>query len=526
METPLESTYGARLNAYLTTPEDYRKYRHHVGRKIVSLRRDLSLVHRDTRSYSDKAAELGASDLKKEPKSGLLLLLLVERDVLYALELKALLEMTGGKQHKKLLSTRLKRASLKVQRLLEMTTGDASVNGHEYLVYAALTHGLFAFNKKRWRAARHAYSVARCGLEQLRLARRAVFIDDLLDTIVDPSLKLAQSQIDDSELAAGMYSVAGKHLHDKDVAALAKCVEQSALSSFEPIKVAPKNRRLVWLSHTATVHNDYVARGIKRAQGLKKLLFQARIARWQELVDMHEMDVERNQDNDDEAEAQDDAIILAFLRYNLLLAKLQSYLHEPAQVSQKWNLVIDTASEIAELPGVHNDENLADTFHSLIEVYKARKCQEYAKLYAERGMYAEAFKLYKHARVEPKEYKARVLGLTNMSMESMNERSEKGAQECRVMAQYTRSSPQFVLDDIEKLPIGLQALDRITNVGTTQLQPILSKPVLFDLAYNYIGYGKKAEAKVENSAAETKPVTEEKKEKQTEEKKGLFGFFR
>ncbi|KAL6017742.1 signal recognition particle subunit srp68, partial [Candidozyma auris] len=163
IQTPLATTYGARLSAYLTTYEDLKKHRKRLNKALVKLRHNLDIVTKDTRKYSEKeqTKRLSAADYDQNKLNGLLLLLLAERDSLYAAEIKSLLEISGSRltQYKKLMITRLKRSLQTNKKLLRITENEADQSVRtELYIYTALSQGLYSVNKKRWAEALQAFS--------------------------------------------------------------------------------------------------------------------------------------------------------------------------------------------------------------------------------------------------------------------------------------------------------------------------------------------------------------------------------
>ncbi|KAJ8139283.1 hypothetical protein OY671_007504, partial [Metschnikowia pulcherrima] len=95
--SPLGDTFGRRLSAYLTTPQDYRKYRERLSREVLRLRHELNIVTRDTKNYREKeqTSAIDAQKYGENEKFGTLLLLLAERSLGNALEIKSMVEMKG-----------------------------------------------------------------------------------------------------------------------------------------------------------------------------------------------------------------------------------------------------------------------------------------------------------------------------------------------------------------------------------------------------------------------------------------------
>lgn len=149
-ESPLALTFGARNSAFLQTSEDFRKQRVKVTRRIHKLKRYLKIQIKDTKNYKSK--KITSDDYSSDNKYYLLSILEAERDYLYALEIKALLDLnssTNAQSKQKLLSTRL-RKSLKIsQNLVEISQNESDETKRlEILVYKELLQAYLAIVSK------------------------------------------------------------------------------------------------------------------------------------------------------------------------------------------------------------------------------------------------------------------------------------------------------------------------------------------------------------------------------------------
>lgn len=51
MDSPLSTTLGARMSAYLVTSNDFKKQRKRVNRQLKNLRHELGLINSNTKKY-------------------------------------------------------------------------------------------------------------------------------------------------------------------------------------------------------------------------------------------------------------------------------------------------------------------------------------------------------------------------------------------------------------------------------------------------------------------------------------------
>lgn len=561
----MATTYGARLSAYLTTYEDLKKHRKRLNKALVKLRHNLDIVTKDTRKYSEKeqTKRLSAADYDQNKLNGLLLLLLAERDSLYAAEIKSLLEISGSRltQYKKLMITRLKRSLQTNKKLLRITENEADQSVRtELYIYTALSQGLYLVNKKRWAEALQAFSVARCGLELIIHQSeedsegenfKKTLLEELLDTLVDPSLSLAVSQIEQHQSTSDLITIARKHCHDKHLPYLEPAVE--LIRSQDPLLVQEPmdedlSRTVTWREHEAHVYNDEIATKIVRLNRIDWQLFEeandydSLLQKWTALVDLHEADLLKNRDEDDLEKTQDGAIVLTYLKYHVHFTKLKRDLLLIHQLESKvfassakklqthrdvirlYDSIISTVELLKDLPGVYNDEDMYDSLENMQKFFTAKRSVVVAESYALVNMFPEALKVYSHLadtfEVTPDFYKTDSFPYDVTSIGQVKELSntiQSSLSRAHVMAQFHREqsgASDYVMDNVYKFPIA-DKVNKITDAGEKgALRPMLSKAVLFDIAFNYISYSTRGDSS-----------TKEAKASGDKKKSGFFGIF-
>lgn len=573
LSSPLGITFGARIAAYLAAPEDYRKYRKGINKRLLKLRHELGIVTKDTRNYkeNERTSSISTESYLNDSRNGLLLLLLAERDVVHALEIKSQLEVSPERlsSHKKLMSTKLRKAVKTCKKLLLVTASEQSaVKQVELYVYAALVHGMSAVHQKRWSEALYTFSLARCGLELIQSSEAGAGFDsslsklviaEILDTLVDPSLNLTISQHPSiKDAAADVRTVARKHCHDGSVSYLKPCVDHIASidSSFvEEVEEEEVPKTVTWRQHEATLHNDELAVKLAKTNRVDfKALsepeqFDSLYSLWAALVDIHTADLAKNKDEDDMLRVQDGAILLTYLRYNMLFVRVRrdlllvdkltftksnssvKTLRASKDVLRLYSSINLTVNEVKDLPGVYNDEVLHQSLENLSLFFAAKRSLVVALCYTAANEADKALTILLHLKrtfsVGEDFYKVGTFpyDVTNLSQaKALESAVSKRLVEVGALAQYLNNSKShentYISENVYHLDFALDSIYKVTNVDKIgNVKPILSKPVLFDIAFNYIGY-----AEEESS----KPIVETKVPANVEEEKkksGLFGLF-
>lgn len=574
--SPLQDTVGKRLGAYLTTPQDFRKHRQRLAREILHLRRELNIVTKDTKNYQEKeqTSSIDAAKYEVNAKYGQVLLLLAERSAVHALEIKSMLELKGQKipGFRKLMLGKLKLAVNKGKQLATVVAGEAdSLKKIELFVFCALVHGQYALNKKQWSETRYAFAIARVALEFLAAnvlqdqgssSLGKSTIEEILDSLVDPALALAHLQdFSGGKATADLRTVARKHCRDNTVPYLADGVELVAsLDSTFVEEIAEEHvaKTVEWRSHEATIYNDELA--LKLSQLSRedwKLYTDANdydglYSRWSVLVDIHQADVDKNVDEDDMQKTQDNAVLLTYLKYHMLFVKVkrdllliqQLHAHKAAStakalISHKdvlrlYASVTATTDELKDLPGVYNDEDLYESLEALSRLFTTARSAIVADAYAAANKLPEALSIYLHIqRTFPTDasfFKVDAFPYEVSSNDQVAEFRQTVATKMakvHTLAQLKRESegvtPSLVTDNVYKFPSSIDSLHNITNITEKgAILPVLSKPVLFDVAFNYIGYsveGQKTLQKSTSSKVESESDSGDKK------KGGFFGIF-
>lgn len=561
MESPLAITLGARSSAYLNTSEDYHKYRKRLNKQLQRLRHDLGLIVKDTKNYKskEKQSTISNEDYDKNPKFGLLLLLTAERDLVYSLELRSLIEVNSegnALSYSTLMISKLKKSIQVAKRLLTVVENEQDdFKLLELYIYCAILEGLLAVHKRRWERSLDAFSKVKCGLELLADKRdgqnefNKAGINDVITTLVDPSLNLSISQLDFG--LSDLKTVARKHSHDQTIPYLLKIVKLISKHDESYVKELSTSINLIksisWREHEANLYNDEISFKLvsltkPEVNDFKEIeQFDELLTGWTEVLELHQQDLQKHDDEDDSERIQDRAILLTFINYNLLFTKISrdltlvdnltkeldgtslskvKKLMINKDISRLYEAIVITLEEIIELPGVYNDDELLQSLELMIQFYNGQKSLRLSNSLMVVEKYVESLKVLSAITFSHNQYLVEnfPFGVTN------NQQLQKFKTELnnlllnnQILAQFTVEATfnlePFVIENTDKFP---QNLKNIVNLGeNAKLQPVLPKPVLFDIGFNYINYANGSES----GSPEPQTDSDDKK------KSGFFGIF-
>ncbi|CAN3363687.1 signal recognition particle subunit Srp68p [Diutina catenulata] len=546
MDNPLDTTLGARMAAYLNSGEDYRKQRMRVNKQLMRLRRELGLVVRDTKNYSkkDRVRDISAAQYAENNKYGLLLLMTAERDFLYALELKHLLEMSDRRgSYQTLMISKIRRGLQRVRKLLELVPADADVQRLQLYVYAAVAEGHEAVARRQWKRAVAALSVAKCSVDYLvsRDDSDHQLLYEVGETQLDPALALALSK--DGSTRSDLKAASRKHCHDeqgylKGAVAIVERLDPAYVEDLAQSVDLIKS--VTWRGHDAVIYSEEVAYKIMGLQQPRELEastdFDVVIAGWNDVYELHREDTARNQDADDSDNVQNRAILMTFIRYNLLFTKLKrdTLLVDELLAAGKlkdahrvYAQAVAAAQELQDLPGVYNDDDLHTSLVGLAAYYQARHSEVVGDCFRQAHRYPEALKVYASVASSvdadaPYSVEFPYDLTSNAEYARYAQHVHTKLVQCQVTAQLSHGTVGggYVADHVNTFPDTVSG-DRIVNLPQEpRMVPVLSKPVLFDVAFNYISMNGGQQPAAVAAEPEAEPVAEPE-----DKKKGLFGFF-
>ncbi|KAI5961489.1 SRP68 [Candida theae] len=553
MESVLNTTLGTRLSAYLVTADDFKRQRTRVNKRILKLRRDLNLVTKDTKNYSAKeqTSKITPQQYNENKDYGLLELLLAERDMLYAHEIKAKLDINSEKSSSftTLLKTKMKRALFHVDNLIKLTADETDKKLRiEVYIYAALVAGQLSITRKQWAKALNAFSIAKCSLDYLNAqdsdkeSFNKTLCSELLENTVDPSLNLAASQLHDVP-ATDLKTLSRKYCHERYFPRISVALDLIDPSFTKDISSSVQLQKEVdWRGHVATIYNDELAYKIQELTSNKEWSeyndvnqFDHVIASWISILELHKEDSQKNKDDDDMEKVQDRAILSTYINYNLLFTKLKRDLLLVGQLAAHNNVeenkdiiriysgITQLVDELKELPGVYNDEDLHESLENLEKFYNSQKNVIIAESYQFNSRFSESLKIYNYVNQELKishdyykvEFPFEVS--TNTEVALFKVHLEKKVLQAQVSAQFEQSKKaacsKYTIEDTKKFPLGLEV------INLDKIEPVMCKPVLFDIAFNYISPAPEAAQPVQ------KPTPASEFNSEQTKKRGFFGIF-
>lgn len=559
MDSPLALTIGNRITAYLNSAEDYHKYRKRVNKQLLRLRHDLDLITRDTKNYKtkEKFSKITSEDYENDERFGLILLLTSERDLLYSLEIRSLLEISNegnASSYKNLMISKLKRSIIGTKKLLEVVKNEQDkFKLLEIYIYAAINEGSLAIHKRKWSKALNAFSMVRCGLELLHdeKAETETFnksiISELINTVVDPSINLSINQLNFNLI--DLKSISRKHCRDNELPYLTPIVDLISSIDEKYVKeissTVDKIESVNWRDHEARIYNDEISfKLIKLVDSNNNDFteienFDELITGWNEVLELHQIDINKNQDEEDDEKIQDRAILLTFINYNLLFTTIRRDLiliddltAKSSNVSKNKKLIINkditrlytsiisTLDEIKELPGVFNDEDLSNSLENMIKFFNYKKSIKLSECFTLNSKHIESLKvldiIYKDCQDTQEFYSVEDFPFnvtSNKEFNTFKVELQQLLNKNHIMAQfyYETNNDAVIIENMNKFPL----TDNI--LGFDNLLPVLPKPVLFDIGYNYINY----------SGSNSKSGTPEPSTSTDDDnkKKGFFGIF-
>jgi len=557
------------MSAYLTTSEDFKKQRKRLNKNLVKLRHELDLITKDTTNYKnkEKISSISSKDYEKNDKYAILLLWTAERDMLYALEIKTMMENDMSASYKNLMISKIKKSLSTAKKVLEITASEKSdLKKIELYTYAALIQGHLSISKKQWAVALNAYSVAKCSLDFLysqlnrdqddELSFSKTLIQELMETVVDPSLNLAISQEDSLKNSTrDVKTFSRQHCHDDKLPYLQNVI--SIIERLDPSFVSELSasveliKSVKWRNHEANLYNDEIAFKLLTLTNDEitnwKLFsdanqFDLLITGWSDALELHQVDTEKNQDDDELEKVQERAILLTYINYNLLFTRLKRDLliidqlsttnvYKNKDISRLYSGIIAITQELKDLPGVYNDEDLFQSLESLEKFFNAKKTSVLAESFEFNNKFAEALKIFTYIQNEllsssESFYKIDEFPYAvtnNKELVDFKKEVEEKLLQAHISAQFSHEisvlGKSYTVEHMDEYPAG--DLSELLNLNAPKIQPLLSKPVLFDVGFNYINY----EPTKSTLAAPSTPITTETTTAQSEENKKRGGFF-
>lgn len=556
MELPLNRAIGSRMRADLESADDYRRHRKRVGRELLALKKELLLVTKDTRNFlsHDKTKNVTKEDFDRDERYGTVFLLMAERDYLYAMEIRAKLEVAnaGASSYMKLMRTRLKRAICNFKRILDIFGSLSDLKKLEYYIYGALLQGLYAIIRKHWSVAINLYSIARCCLDLLldNLSESADAFDstiltDLLENTVIPSTKFAVIQEGLKSALVDLTALSRERCHDNLVPYLVPAIEiiDENYTGFTSYVEVDLTRSVNWRGHEAVLYNDELARKIMTIKEMSHDDMDQVSDAWSTALDLFTSS--ENQDDDDIEKVQNNAIVKTYINYNQLFARLKNtnnllndysdtFTNGSGLRQAKCTFQIKVLSDmiaiveqVKELPGVYNDEELYASLELLVKYFSAKKLLFHGQYFEVRREFKKALKLYNLINKQLDLKADNLKAIDSLPYPVVSESTFK-AFIARMQQKLHDTHIGAYLQHEAEPPVKTTIVENINSYSDNRdsfdfisLRPILSKPVLFDIAFNYINYSQTGT----KSAIVTPKATNEASVAGDEKKRGGSSFF-
>ncbi|QPG76313.1 hypothetical protein FOA43_003699 [Brettanomyces nanus] len=579
MEHPLSSTYGVRLGYFLQSADDYHRHRHRINKKLSKLRRSLEISTKDTKNYKEKEkiSSITSENYDSSIRYGDVILYQVERDLLYAEETQLLLDVHMSKVKEKFLVSKYKKALLNAKRLLKIAEHETDdFRMLEILVYAAFASGFLSVSKKRWGFAKNAFSIARCSLQCLYEHQKLPsdlnkeLYMDLIDKVVDPVLKvstLEESGIRSPDLVLISRGQAAEFADKipflKKAVDIIRKIDATLVTISSEGEEKEMIKSITWYSYSAVIKSEDEARVVMKALEAEKNVdagdassYDPALIAFQDALSFHAQEMERAEVFASDEEKQEAHIILTYLKYNHILLRIRRDITLLEGINRKGNskvtrvAVLDnirdylkilegvnsSIEEIRELPGVSNDDELTGTLTSLDSYFKTVQMAKLARGYTAVQKCRESLALLQRAHQlidSTSDFSGDLPGNlpSNRSLTDLKKEVNMKLRNAHVVTVYNDTtaaylSKEFIIDNTNKFPeISAQNITEMIAPLDLSIEPVNVKPVLFDVAFNYINY--KGEGSF--TAAPGQEFTEEPEadsiDEEHKKKGGFFGFF-
>ncbi|KAK9249115.1 hypothetical protein V1506DRAFT_527048 [Lipomyces tetrasporus] len=421
---------------------------------------------------------------------------------------------------------------------------------------------------------------------------------DLLSSTVEPALKFSAIQVDSSSRSVAVLALARKYLPtspvDKLVSSVAKDetkAKELLSGKSEAVEALSTMPTIRWRSHTAQLRDASVAAAILAARTAddtllsdvlspsgdaaknlssrdKALRFDPALLAWQDAVDaVHDAIAEVTNSSIDGAQEriQELYIVSTYANYNLIsrriardnvlasqlrstLSKKQKKESTPRSAVSKsvagnvraitgiYDSILQSISQIVELPGVAADEALSNALSSLQKYYTSLRLGIAAAGYPQASVDASIY--WKKAVDEindvdeialnldlddtEDDYNTKILFTVDVpgtrklltsgaaTSQSYSEQA-KISEEAILEAQRNKGSQPFVIDTLTSAAMWIDKqtgktkvvdMERLVDLESmARLTPVPAKPVFFDTAFNFIGYEDGIEKEATASAA-------------------------
>ena len=555
--SPIAATYGARIEQFLETAEDFDKYHRKVNTKLRHLRHHCQLVTKDTRKYAakDHYPQITSKDYDKKNKLfGALVLMHAERDLAFAEAIRLRIRHRGKPKGSelRLAATRLKKANSTAQKLVQLTENEQQwLTRAQYLAYAKIVHVEFLLHGKQVKTKNSALitselAVALAACAYLR--DKGVLPADVVD-LLNARYEYTLSQYAGSN---GSSSADARAVVSQAIEQARQAGDELAVLLFNnnySLKVedadmdvdAPVVDNTVnWRSFSCTIADSQIAQLISDVQANTQIRDVAdygdKIAKWETILAMQEERIAHLDTDIDDTE-ENEQILLAYIKFQRtftatcrdvflfnrlwkqwenLGSAMSSRITKYKEIERIVKNIIAYLKEITELPGVYSDDDLVAQLELAtlyFQLYLNAGCL--ASLYQTKGQYRESLALYVNSNEQLQAVIHTINGIdavplpediiTLQKVQALQSLIHTGWKSVIALAEYeaelNKSAivKRFRPTVIEKIDANAVRPSDVHLDNLFPLRPIIkpigAKPTLFDLAFNYIDYEEKTPAK-------------------------------
>lgn len=516
LDNPLDQILEWRNVTQLQSPDAIRRYRVRVTGQAARLRRQ--------------------ADNHQQNANNEVLVALAERDWAHAMETKSLLEVAATSKRKKRVVSKLAKAVKYMSQLPEPLSLQAQ--GYSNMLRAALS-----FEQKQWKRAVQHYSNARvilCSCARVEPELSTMYLE-VVSNDIDPALRYAITQsgmqrtLDLATLAVSQVlsnSPALVKLLETDPST-SQVLDQGRNISKDQNPVTQLGP-IVWRKHTVeSVDAPELALAILNAKKSdaelsEKLMsteddinvdiFDQVLLDWQEAIDVARECIEKAESaNADSSSAQPFYIVQTYVSFQLLLRRIHRdrlLIRKMSWVTRSdpvriYDAILQSVSDLKDLPGVHQDTELSQDLDIAQSYFRAKKGIKLAEAHQCAGHTRESLALIAKCKTimdhtcKDISYQGLLPDyvLYHEEPQQMLEQLEKEYTSAygRAAHEYLNSKDQSVSSslciadslDIFRLGNPRDVLANLINLSP-RLEMVPMKPVLFDLAYNYVQTGQES----------------------------------
>lgn len=580
--SPINATFGARVEQFLETEKDYFKYHEKLNKKLQKLRKRCSISTKDTKKYStkEKYSKLTHEDYDHRSKLfGTLLLLQMERELALCETVNLRSRQRNLKiTEKKLLTSRLKKLQQTASKLVDLTQNEQNwITLVQYLAYTKLVYVEYLVYGKHFKL-KESDNIA----TQLAIVFAALKHLHFLKIIPDEVFESLRNRYEYTLMQHAGQILTSFELHNFIANTIESQSDDSVVKllvnngfNIELKDIDMENKETVthvnWRSFNCTITQSHLAQLIDDA----KLItvddvsqYGNKISKWEEALSFQSDYI--NNHEDDIEDNENEQILLSYIRYQTLLTSASREVFLFKQLWSEWSQLKNSLSikllkfkeldrivsnirkyliDIMELPGIYSDDELLFELETVILFFTLNiNSGCLANLYQLKGKYMEALTIYTDSYEKLSE-KLNSLDNDNLvissdllifsQLQDLLSTIKNNISSVFALASYEKETRDgshknigTVIENIDNAKISISTV-QLNNLFPMRpvIKPISAKPTLFDLAFNYIDYTSNSNASEISGISNDENVAEQEStsvpatEEPTQKKRGFLGLF-